>query len=1187
MPSILKWAVLSAAATTAILGVFLPALVVPQPAVGDALPPDGTPAPAVAQGTCNGTDDVSIEILGLSDFDNNYELKDPPDYQGGANIWIYFDATNHSCQEVSVTVNMTGSVSGATIYTTTDDDSQTCFSGCNITAEGTFSGSVGWDLSRHPNAQKEHVIASITITAPDNFADEDTSNNTVTSAQFINIVNDPPVEPANTPTPTPEPTEEPTPTPEPTETPTPEPTEEPTATPTATPTPTLTPTPTHTPTPTPTPTNTPTPTPEPTPTPTNTPTPTPLPDVELSVSTTAPRAGVVGDTIGIPATVAGEWEDVDDLEVRLCVGSPDCTEPVAKAQPEDGGTVNLEWDTTGQASGPHSLHLSVLIPGPSEGEGPYTLSTAQHTIILAPAGGAVFVLMGSGAGNGGKVVGAVAAPQPMIDTQAIYPTEMPATTDTPAPTATAAPTPTATPTLTPLPNVELSVSTTAPRAGVAGDTITIPATITVDGQGGDVDGLVVWLCVELSGCEQPAATAEPDAEGAVNLAWDTSEQTGGEHLLQLLATIPGASESDALEVLDDAVHTIILASADGTVFVLMGTNDGNGGKVVGMVAAPQPAIETPAIPTHTPAPTATPTPTRTPRIDAEIIGMTSDPSGSAMQGQQVSIAVTVRNNGSHAIRTPVQLTFPSENKQAASKSPRIQPGETGVATFAWKTSNYEVGYHSLRAALLLGDNTTSGPVSWEIVLELVPSIVIAGIENVEVSPESAVVGDPVEITVTVRNEGIVAANIPTTLRYPSERRQPETRKPHTGPGETNSATFTWRTSSYKPGNHQFRVEVPGAERTFSVALAAPPPTPTAQPTPTPTAQPTPTPQAGGGGGLGGASGGAVGPVVSATQASLAIAGVSWTPVAPVAGEPVSITVEIYNRGTQAGSAPVTLHFPSADKQPESRRPRVGAGETVVRKFTWRTGRYAPGTHRFRVETPNDRRVFFVELLPPTVDFAVVDIYPPHPSHPIVKGDWTEVAAFVRNVGEYKGRATIILRDITEGRTMYDQSVSLDPGESRIVEFTWKTLRYDLGGHWIRVEADAQYDVDRSNDRSEVAYTEILTNRDITLGFGDDQPIQDIKAETSRARIRLTGERPEDIAVLNDVPLDTMTQQFAPPERTFSVDPIPRAGSGGSHGMASGRRDYRMSPFQCAQNQRPMVGSQPRWEQCPGVWALVR
>lgn len=1129
MPSILKWAVLSAAATTAILVVFLPALLVPQPAVGDALAPDGmSAAVAVEQDTCTGTDDVSIYIdsqWGLADPNNGYMLKDPPDYKDGDDVRIYFNIINSSCHEVSVTVKMTGSVSSATIYTTDPDDSQTCFSGCNIAAETTFDmGNVGWDLGLHPNAQKERVVASISIASPDDFVDEDTSNNTVTSSQFINIVNDPPVEPPATPTPTPEPTD--TPTPEPTHTPTPEPT------------------------------------------PTATPTPTPLPNVELSVSTTAPTAGVAGDTITIPAMVAGEWEDVEGLEVRLCVGSPDCAEPAAKAQPEDGGTVNLEWDTAGQASGSHSLHLSALIPGSSEGDDPYMLAQAQHTIILAPDDGAVFVLMGPGGGNNGKVVGAVAAPQPMMDTPAIYPTETPTPTATVAPTPTATPTPTHTPAPT-SPQLRLEAPESSSLVGIAGETLVIVVAISsVE----DAESLATVQLHYLAGgdfqlvAEEVGVSVGPNAEANVTLEWDTVGYAAGVHSLQLsLLTL------DKTATLDSQAIDVVLGSP-GVVFALISENKQTFGEIIGEVAQPRPYIRTRAI-----YPTLTPTPTPTPRppIDAEIISMTSEPSGSAMQGEQVAITVTVRNNGSDAITTPVWLTFPSANKQPERRAPFVQPGQTGRATFTWKTSDYEPGDYTLTADLLSDDNTTSGDTSATIGLRLTPLAITAAIEDISVSPQQAVVGNTTAIAVAVRNAGPVAANIPVTLHFPSGKKQPETRKPHAGPGETATTTFTWRTRNYKPGSHRFRVEVPSAERTFSVALAAP----------TPTAQPTPTPQAGGG--LGGASGGAAGPIVSATQASLTIAGVSWTPEAPVAGEAVSITVEIYNGGTQAGSAPVTLHFPSADKQPESSRPRVRAGETVVRNFTWRTGRYAPGTHLFRIETPNDRRVFFVELLPPAVDFAVMDIYPPNPSHPIVKGDWTEVAAFVRNVGEYKGRATISLRNLTEGRTMYDQSVSLDPGESRIVEFTWKTLRYDLGGHWIRVEADAQYDVDRSNDRSEVAYAEILTNRDITLGFGDDQPIQDIRAETSRARIRSPGVHPEDIAVLNNVSLDTMTQQFAPPQGSFSVGPIPRAGSVGSHGMASGRQDYRMLPFQCAQTRRPTVGSQPRWEECPGVWALVR
>ena len=401
---------------------------------------------------------------------------------------------------LTIAIQFSGSVSEAVINDSSDDGND-CLTECEIAAKTRLEyQNILWDLALHPNAQKERVVASITINAPDDFGDVDPTNNSVTSAQFINIVNDPPVEPPDTPTPTLEPTD--TPTPEPTDTPTPEPT--------LTPEPTETPTPQSTPTPEPTETPTPEPTPAPTntPTPKATPTPTPLPNVELSVSTTAPGTGVAGDTIIISATLSGEWEGVDDLEVRLCIGSPDCAEPAAKAQPEEGGTVNLEWDTTGQASGLHSLHLSALIPGSSGENGPTILARAQHTLILAPADGAVFVLMGSDDGNGGKVVGAMSAPQPMIDTPATYPT------------ATPTPTPTATPAPTPLPEVNLTVGSAAPKVGIVGDTITIPATL--DGEWEGVDGLEVRLCIGSPDCEQPAAQGQPDA--MERSTWDGTPQ---------------------------------------------------------------------------------------------------------------------------------------------------------------------------------------------------------------------------------------------------------------------------------------------------------------------------------------------------------------------------------------------------------------------------------------------------------------------------------------------------------------------------------------------------------------------------------------------------------------------------------------------------------------------------------------
>ena len=200
----------------------------------------------------------------------------------------------------------------------------------------------------------------------------------------------------------------------------------------------------------------------------------------------------------------------------------------------------------------------------------------------------------------------------------------------------------------------------------------------------------------------------------------------------------------------------------------------------------------------------------------------------------------------------------------------------------------------------------------------------------------------------------------------------------------------------------------------------------------------------------------------------------------------------------------------------------------------------------------------------------------------MKGDWVEVAAFVRNVGEHGGRAEISLRNLTHHQVMYRRNVSLAAGEGRVVEFTWKTLRYDVGVHELRVEAATSYDVDTSNNYSESAWAEILTNRDITLGFGGNDPLQQILGTTSKPRVRSAPVVPAAIVVLNDAPSAILEQEFAPHQENFSVNALLRRGSSSGADVQGGR----MSPFLCAK-QRPMaVGLQNRQEQCPGVWAWV-
>ena len=93
------------------------------------------------------------------------------------------------------------------------------------------------------------------------------------------------------------------------------------------------------------------------------------------------------------------------------------------------------------------------------------------------------------------------------------------------------------------------------------------------------------------------------------------------------------------------------------------------------------------------------------------------------------------------------------------------------------------------------------------------------------------------------------------------------------------------------------------------------------------------------------------------------------------GEPVTITVTVRNDGPVAVRIPVTLRFPSEDKQPETRSPWVKPGESAVATFTWLTGQHEPETHAFRAEiagdTPSSQQGLTVKLLPPLVDVVIV------------------------------------------------------------------------------------------------------------------------------------------------------------------------------------------------------------------------
>ena len=642
-----------------------------------------------------------------------------------------------------------------------------------------------------------------------------------------------------------------------------------------------------------------------------------------------------------------------------------------------------------------------------------------------------------------------------------------------------------------------------------------------------------------------------------------------------------------------------------------------------------------------------------------IVGMGAYPADTAMVGEPVEVWIDVRNDGPLAINVPVRLTFPSAAKQPEVRSPRVGPGETVRVWFEWKTSNYEPGVHTLSAAILLNNNITLGQTTEGIRFALTPLIINATIVDIAVSPEAPRVGEPATITVTVRNDGRIAANIPVTLHFPPGGRQPEPRSPRVDVGDMGEAVFTWRTGHYEPGMHDFRVEVasdPPASQRFVVELLPPivdvaivgmgsDPRetavkgqavkiwvdvinngPSALSVPVqlefPSDRKLPEQKSAT------IEPGETGRVeftwkttnydagvhnLTATllaehniteldttatiqirlvpaQLIASIADISWSPESPVVGEPVSITVTVRNSGLVAANVPVTLYFPSADKQPETKRPRVAPGAVGSASFTWRTSRHEPGDHLFRVQIPGVAgavRTFEIELRPPEVDFAVVDFKTPDPLHPIVKGDWVEITVAVQNRGPYAGRGTVYLMNAVDLDTMYHQSVSLEPDEPREVLFTWKTLRYPVGEYELLVRVDAEHDTDADNNTSETALVRLLTDRDITVGFGNSVRPAVFAEPTAATSLKVFPQYPQEILVAShgQRPGDRLISPTS--ISTMGVAPQPRDGDHDPAGIYWQWRSAQASPWECARYQRTVGESLPRMIACPRAPALVR
>ena len=238
----------------------------------------------------------------------------------------------------------------------------------------------------------------------------------------------------------------------------------------------------------------------------------------------------------------------------------------------------------------------------------------------------------------------------------------------------------------------------------------------------------------------------------------------------------------------------------------------------------------------------------------------------------------------------------------------------------------------------------------------------------------------------------------------------------------------------------------------------------------------------------------------------------------------------------------------------------------------------------------------MELLPPEVDFAVLKLSPPDADTPLERGEWVDIPVKLQNLGSYAGRGSILLTDLTAGKTLYSRDISLDPGESRVVTFVWKTLRHALGEHRLHVTVNADYDGNHLNDTSDTITVFVFSDRSITLGVGANLPLDYIIGEVSEPALITGAGADATIALLSANPVATGTLNG--PDGFGSFAPVEVSNAEGLPVVSLSNRAERMitvyrlsqlarmEPHACARFQDALGHTEPSAVICPQTPTLV-
>ncbi|PSQ15073.1 hypothetical protein BRD00_15040 [Halobacteriales archaeon QS_8_69_26] len=206
---------------------------------------------------------------------------------------------------------------------------------------------------------------------------------------------------------------------------------------------------------------------------------------------------------------------------------------------------------------------------------------------------------------------------------------------------------------------------------------------------------------------------------------------------------------------------------------------------------------------------------------------------------------------------------------------------------------------------------------------------------------------------------------------------------------------------------------------------------------------------------------------------------------------LQVRVDVTNTGDLGGTQTIALSHNETAGTTEEETRTLDPDESATLNLTWDTNRGDFGDYVANVTTENDSATRNVTILR-LPNFTVTDV---ESDSPVIEGETLTVNATVENVGDSPQTQTVNMT--IDGEPNGSDTVSLDPGESRDIEFTWDPTDGDDGNYTATIHS--------ANDSGDTN-VRVLDAPDFQVTINEtNDPVVETNNFTVEAVINNTGE----------------------------------------------------------------------------------